>query len=115
MKITWREVAGLTHRGMGHGVLFYGGAPRPGPAPQSKFSDNSVGPDECIVAVVHGFDWLHGRPEETMVEIRPPDATFDAAFLASAREDISALLHDPSLLRRADPRLTPRIYVHVHG
>ncbi len=115
MKISWHEVAELRHGQVGHGVLFYAGELRTHFEGRSKFSDESAGPDDLLVAVVHGYGWLHGRTDETVVWIRRPDATFDAEFLALVRGDISSLLLDPSLFRQASPRLSPRIYIHAHG
>lgn len=98
MLIAWVESANL-EAGAGHGVDFFAG-------------EEPTGDD--LVAVLRGFEWLHGSPESVEIAIRPPDDEYDGAFLANARASIEHWVNHPEMLR-AHARPSPELLAVVNG
>ena len=96
-KIVWTERSDLEAFG-GHGVDF--------------LADPRGEPDK-VIAVIRGFGWLHGQTDTIEIWIRPADESYDEAFLAEARKDISSYL----LTQNLGPprRISPSIYAHVNA
>jgi hypothetical protein len=95
--ITWVENPMLDFKDVGHGLLFFSEAP---------------GSADSLVAVLRGFDWLHGRPSEIFVETSPAGAAYGEEYLQAARNDIEKLIRDPDSLPGVRNWLSPRLYVH---
>src|SRR5690606_18206921 len=83
VKVRWVESDSLTP-GAGHGVDFFAGDP---------FTEDAV-----LIAVVRGFDWLHGNPKTVDVGIRKPGADFGPSFLEETRASIEEYLGNKSLV-----------------
>lgn len=94
--ITWVEDDGLVPGG-GHGVDFFSG-------PAERSAD--------VVAVLRGFEWLHGNPEAVEVRIRSAGTGLAHNYLRDARPLIE------HYIRRGDPiegKIGPSLYAHVNG
>jgi len=95
MRIIWIEDDGLIPGG-GHGVDFVNG-------PSERSAD--------LVAVLRGFEWLHGDPEAVEVRIRPVRAGSDSNCLRDARPLIERYI------RRREPvegKIGPSLFAHVN-
>lgn len=97
MKIIWVESIDLS-AGAGRGVDFFVGDDR----------------EHDLVAVIHGFEWLHRSPETVEIMIRPPDAEYSEAFLADARSSIERWVNHPEMFwAHTDP--SPMVRAIVNG
>jgi hypothetical protein len=94
--IVWIEDDGLIPLG-GHGVDFFAGS-----AAQSA----------RLIAVVRGFEWLHGKPETVEVRIRPASHAFDALILLEARAGIERYLLRGEAV---DGQVAQALHVHING
>ena len=99
MELKWVESDALAPGG-GHGVDFFAGDP---------WADGSL-----LVAVVRGFEWLHGNPETVEVEILRPGGDFDSAFQAETRASIQGYFGNPSV-GGLDRRVSETIWAHING
>ena len=95
MRIAWTEDDAMTP-GADHGVDF--------------FSDSSKGSAE-LIAVLRGFDWLHGDPDVVEVRIRSA-GTVDAAHLVTTRSLIEAYVRRGKAVHGP---LAPSLSAHING
>lgn len=101
MRVIWVEEEGL-QPAAGHGA---------------DFATDERPTSENTIAVVRGFEWLHGSPETIEVLIRPPDDRYPATFLADARQVIEEYLkRERDVVGEFWARgwLTPDIYVWLN-
>jgi hypothetical protein len=98
--VEWKQNCGLDWRVVGHILLF--------------FASESTKSNEDLLAVLRGYDWLHGRPRTVEIEVRPPDSAYDDEFLAAARADIEHVVLQGKLpgLRAW---ISPRVFVHANA
>lgn len=99
--VMWTRKDDLDWHAVGHGLLF--------------FASESTKSNDDLIAVVHGYGWLHGRPPQIEVEIRPSNDSFSPEFLAAAKSDIEALLLDPDNLPGLRNWISPRVFVHANA
>jgi hypothetical protein len=86
--------------GAGHGVDFFAGEPSSS--------------DAVLIAVLRGFDWLHGDPDTVEIAIRRPDVHFDVSFLSEARASIEQYVANPSILRSGS-QPSKNLWAHING
>lgn len=97
MRIVWIDDENIRPQA-GHGIDFFIGG------------DPSVG---RLIAVLRGFDWLHGQPERVEVHLRPVGGP---GFDAIARREICAAIE--RLVRNKeviDGQLSSGLYAHING
>jgi len=96
-QIVWKEQGGL-RAAAGHGV---------------DFLTDPRGEPDSVIAVIRGFAWLHGQTDTIEISIRPPDGSYDEAFLAEAKQSIADYLLTQEL---GPPRwISPSVYAHVNA
>ena len=76
MKIHWKEVAVLYPGEGGHGVEIISGCDEQGP----------------VVAFVHGYEWLHGSPDELTVSTIASTDTWTVVDRDRMRQTVEQLL-----------------------
>lgn len=96
VRIVWTQDNDLIPLG-GHGVDFFAG---------------SLVQSAQLIAVVRGFEWLHGKPETVEVRISPASDAIDAALLREARAVIERYLHRGEAV---DGQVAPALHVHING
>jgi len=99
--VSWMRNDDLDWRAVGHGLLF--------------FASESTKSNDDLIAVVHGYGWLHERPQQIEVEIRPSSDSLTTEFLAAAESDIEALLLNPDNLPGLGNWISPRVFVHANA
>lgn len=95
VRVEWVETSLLSPE-VGRGVVFY--------------SDKDW-PDESLVAVLPGPQWLRERSETVEVFIRPPHGIHEVPFVAEAMRAIEKYV---SGRHARSGRLLPRLYARVH-
>ena len=98
MRIVCVESACL-EAGAGHGVDFFAGEP-----------PTTDGP----VAVLRGFEWLHGNPKTVEIAIRPPAVDLDADSLADIMANIERYVTHPSRFR-LDAQSSPTLWARANA
>jgi len=93
--IIWTQDSDLIPLG-GHGVDFFAGLVQPAQ----------------LIAVVRGFEWLHGKPETVEVRISPASDAIDAVLLREARAVIERYLQRGEAV---DGQVGPGLHAHING